>query len=202
MDRLVYREVRRPRPAGGEVLVEVLAAGVNATDVNTRVGWYPDGGWSAPTPFPLVQGTDCCGRVAEVGPGGDESLLGRRVLVRPCMRPQGFTAMETIWMGSDFDGAFAQYARVPASEVFPVDSFLGDAELGAVPCVYGTAQNMLRRARVGSGHHVLVTGASGGVGAAAVQLARLRGAEVTAIVGAGKKAAGARAGRRASRRSR
>ena len=110
LDRLDYREVRRPRPDEGEVLVRVLAAGVNATDVNTRVGWYEDGGWErSRPPFPFIQGTDCCGRVAEVGPGGDQALVGRRVLVRPCMRPRGFASPETVWLGSDFDGAFAQF---------------------------------------------------------------------------------------------
>jgi NADPH:quinone reductase-like Zn-dependent oxidoreductase len=207
-DKLAYREVRRPRPRNGEVLVRVLAAGVNNTEINTRLGWYSaaveeatgrdaeaqgtravqraDGGWDAPTPFPFIQGTDCCGRVADVGPGGDDDLLGRRVLVRPCMRPSGFSSLDNVWMGSDFDGAFAQYVCVPASEVFPVESALSDVELGAIPCAYGTAENMLRRAGVHSGQHVLVTGASGGVGSAAVQLARLRGAEVTAVAGAGK----------------
>ena len=93
-----------------------------------------------------------------------------------------------MWLGSDFDGAFAQYVLAPASEVFPVESDLSDAELGIVPCSFGTAENMLARARVRSGQHVVVTGASGGVGSAAVQLARLRGAEVTAVTGAGKAA--------------
>jgi NADPH:quinone reductase-like Zn-dependent oxidoreductase len=204
-DKLVYREVPVPEPAPGEVLLQVLAAGVNATDVNTRLGWYAagvtdgtqrvaeagereatagnDGGWRGATPFPLVQGTDCCGRVVRVGHGGDHGVVGRRVLVRPCMRPEGFASTETIWMGSDFDGAFAQYVKVPASEVFVVECALSDAELGAVPCAYGTAQNMLRRADVVEGEHVLVTGASGGVGSAAVQLAKLRGLTVTAIAG-------------------
>jgi NADPH:quinone reductase-like Zn-dependent oxidoreductase len=63
---------------------------------------------------------------------------------------------------------------------------LSDAELGAVPCAYGTAENMLHRAAVAAGHHVLVTGASGGVGAAAVQLAKRRGATVTAVAGRAK----------------
>ena len=188
LDRLDYREVRRPRPGAGEVLVRVLAAGVNATDVNTRVGWYEDGGWNAPSPFPLIQGTDCCGLVAETGPGADEALGGRRVLVRPCMRPHGFGSPETVWLGSDFDGAFAHYMLAPASEVFAVESELSDAELGIVPCSFGTADNMLARARVRGGQHVVVTGASGGVGSATVQLARLRGAEVTAVAGAGKAA--------------
>ena len=186
LEMLDYREVRRPRPDEGEALVRVLAAGVNATDVNTRVGWYKDGGWSSASPFPFIQGTDCCGRVAEVGPAVDEALLGRRVLVRPCMRPGGFGAPETVWFGSDFDGAFAQYALAPASEVFPVSAGVGDAELGAVPCSCGTAENMLARAGVRAGQHVVVTGASGGVGSAAVELAALRGAEVTAVTSSAK----------------
>jgi NADPH:quinone reductase-like Zn-dependent oxidoreductase len=208
LDKLDCRTVRRPRPDDGEVLVQVLAAGVNTTEINTRLGWYSaaveegtgraaelqeahttersDGGWDAPTPFPFIQGTDCCGRVVEAGAGSDPGLVGRRVLVRPCMRPRGFASLETVWMGSDFDGAFAQFVRVPASEVFPVDTSLSDEELGAVPCAYGTAENMVARAGVRPGQHVVVTGASGGVGSAAVQLARLRGAEVTAVAGAGK----------------
>ena len=188
LEMLDVREVRRPQTAEGEVLVRVLAAGVNATDVNTRAGWYGGGGWSSPSPFPFIQGTDCCGVVEEAGPGVDASLLGRRVLVRPCMRPRGFGSLETVWFGSDFDGAFAQYALAPASEVFPVQTELGDEELAAVPCSYGTAENMLLHAGVRPGRHVVITGASGGVGTAAVQLAALRGAEVTAVTSAGKEA--------------
>jgi NADPH:quinone reductase-like Zn-dependent oxidoreductase len=183
--------------------LQVLAAGVNNTEINTRLGWYSasvtadtgsaaaaetggtiaadDGGWSAATPFPLIQGTDCCGRVVAVGPGGDARLIGRRVLVRPCMRPAGFASMETVWMASDFDGAFAQYVKAPAAEAFVVESAWSDAELGSIPCAYGTAENMLRRAAVTVGERLLVAGASGGVGAAVVQLAKRRGARVTAI---------------------
>ena len=243
-ERLEYREVPVPVPGPGEVLLQVLAAGVNATDVNTRLGWYasevtagtadeagagatgagteepgagghataaapgaagdadrPGSGWDAPTPFPLIQGTDCCGVVVAAGPplagdaGGDgpyggrgEALLGRRALVRPCMRPHGFGSPETVWLGSDFDGAFAQFVTAPASEVFAVDCGLSDAELGALPCAYATAENMVQRAAVGAGRRVLVTGASGGVGAAAVQLAALRGANVTAVASSARTA--------------
>jgi len=188
LEQLDYREVRRPRPDEGEVLVRVLATGVNATDINTRAGWYAEGGWSSPSPFPFIQGTDCCGLVAETGPGCNEALLGERVLVRPCMRPYGFGSPETVWLGSDFDGTFAQFVLAPASEVFPVRSRLSDEELAVIPCSFGTAENMLARAGVRRGQHVVVTGASGGVGSAAVQLARLRGAEVTAMTSESKAA--------------
>jgi NADPH:quinone reductase-like Zn-dependent oxidoreductase len=206
LDRLVYRDVPRPEPRDGEVLVEVRAAGVNNTDVNARVGWdapseasatagrsaerdpaaaeagtaaepgaapgtaaepVQGGGWNGTTPWPLIQGTDACGRVAATGVGTDPGLLGRRVLVRP-------------------DGAFAQYVRVPASEVFPVEAAWTDVELGSVPCAFGTAENLLQRAGVTADDHVVVTGASGGVGSAAVQLAAPRVARGTAVAGVRK----------------
>lgn len=207
-DRLSYCDVAMPVPGPGEVLLKVLAAGVNNTEINTRLGWYsasveadtagaaaqqedspverPDGGWSEPTPFPFIQGTDCCGRVVVVGPGVDRARLGERVLVRSCMRVAGFGDPRTIWLGSDFDGAFAQYVKVPAQEAFAVRSSWTDAELASMPCAWGTAENMLLRAGVAAGERVLVTGASGGVGSAVVQLARERGARVIAVTSAAK----------------
>ena len=185
-DKLHYREVPMPELGAGEVLIKVLAAGVNNTEINTRLGWYTGGGWHIPTPFPFIQGTDCCGIVAETFDSADAALVGKRVLVRPCMRPDGFDSMLNLWMGSDFDGAFAQYVKVPAREVFPIDSTWTNAELGSIPCSYGSAENMVQRSRVASGEHVLVAGASGGVGSAVVQLAKVRGATVTAIVGKSK----------------
>lgn len=199
-DKLVYGDVDVPHPGPDEVLIQVLAAGINNTDINTRLGWYSslvtegtddltatpareviaDGGWNGASPFPLIQGTDCCGLVAVAGSPDHDRLIGRRVLVRPCMRPQGLGSRDMVWMASNFDGAFAQFVKVPAAEVFPVASDWSDAELATIPCAYGTAENMLHRARVGSGDRVFVTGASGGVGSAAVQLARRRGAHVIA----------------------
>lgn len=203
-DRLAYREVPVPEPGAGEVLLAVLAAGINNTDINTRLGWYsasvtagtdttsdeearPDGGWNASTPFPLIQGTDCCGRIVAVGSGVDARRIGERVLVRSCMRRAGFGAMDTRWLGSDFDGAFAEYVKVPATEAFAIRCDWSDAELATIPCAYGTAENMIRRAGIGKGQRVLVPGASGGVGSALIQLLKRRGAEVTAITSAAKR---------------
>ena len=101
-EQLQCRVVKRPQPRAGEVLIKVLAAGMNNTEINTRIGWYSDavsgstaeiavagsgsiqadGGWNATTPFPFIQGTDCCGEVVEVGTGGNKELLWKRVLVR------------------------------------------------------------------------------------------------------------------------
>ena len=209
-EKLEYRDVPVPALASGEVLLQVLAAGVNNTEINTRLGWYSsavttgtedltaaekkkaktkaDGGWNEATPFPFIQGTDCCGRVVAVAPSGDKSTMGLRVLVRPCIRSSGWKSLENIWMASDFDGAFAQFVKVEAGEVFPVDCDWSDAELGTIPCAYGTAENMVHRAKVSRGEHVLVAGASGGVGSAVVQLAKRRGAMVAAIAGKEKLA--------------
>ncbi|WP_370231562.1 alcohol dehydrogenase family protein [Cognatishimia sp.] len=207
-DKLVYRAEPTPVPEEGEVLLRVLAAGVNNTEINTRLGWYSstvtadtqstadvqsekgeqkeDGGWNKATPFPFIQGTDCCGEVVAFGTGVTADLMGKRVLVRACMRPNGYDTMDNVWMASDFDGAFAQYVKVPASEIFSVSCDWSDAELATIPCAYGTSENMLHRAQVSAGDTVLVAGASGGVGSATVQLAKRRGARVIAITSPSK----------------
>ncbi|MDJ0779975.1 MAG: alcohol dehydrogenase family protein [Gammaproteobacteria bacterium] len=206
-DKLDYRDVPLPEPAAGELLLRVLAAGVNNTEINTRLGWYSstvtsgtddfadadrdegniaDGGWNETTPFPLIQGTDCCGEVVAAGAGVDPARIGQRVLVRACMRVDGFGSLENLWMASDFDGAFAQYVRVPATEVFAVDCDWSDVELASLPCAYGTAENMVHRAAVGAGDRVLVPGASGGVGSAVAQLCHRRGAQVVGIAARSK----------------
>ena len=207
-DKLDYQSVPIPTPKQDEVLLRVLAAGINNTEINTRLGWYSssvkestdgfsdqqnaeavqkdDGGWNGASPFPFIQGTDCCGEVVSFGDGRASPLIGKRVLVRACMRPEGYGTMHNVWMASDFDGAFAQYVKVPATEIFAVHCNWSDEELATIPCAYGTSENMLHRVDVSSSDHVLVTGASGGVGSASVQLARRRGATVTAICGASK----------------
>ncbi len=214
-DRLDYRDVPMPVAGPGELLLKVLAAGVNNTEINTRLGWYSssvtsstdqfavddsgngqpgDGGWNESTPFPFIQGTDCCGEVVDQAGDIESSWIGARVLVRACMRLHGFESLDNIWMASDFDGAFAQYVKLPVSEVFRVDCDWSAIELATIPCAYGTAENMVHRVGVSAGDHVLVTGASGGVGSAVVQLAKRRGAQVTAVAGKPKMDALARLG--------
>ncbi len=209
LDALKYTDgVPTPAAGDGEVLIKVAAAGVNNTDINTRTGWYSkrveaatgpggvagfaameegDATWSGiPMAFPRIQGADCCGYIAAVGGGVEPSRIGERVIVRNMLRSYvDYRPFECWTLGSECDGAFAQYVKAPARETYKVDCDWSDAELASIPCAYSTAENMLHRGSV-TAERVLVTGASGGVGSAAVQLARRRGAYVIAIAGAGK----------------
>lgn len=199
-DRLDVRDdVPVPIPGPHDVLIRVAAAGVNNTDINTRIGWYSkavaeatdanaasgidgagDDGWSgAAFQFPRIQGADACGRIVAVGDNVDPARMGERVLVEPVFR--GASRFDILYFGSEVDGGFADYACVPSMHAHRVRSALSDVELASFPCAYGTAENILTRIDLQAGERVLITGASGGVGSAAVQLAKRRGAEVIAM---------------------
>ena len=202
---LEYRDdVRVPAPGPDEVLIRVAAAGVNNTDINTRIGWYAKsvssgtggaepvgaeaaGGWAGdPLVFPRIQGADACGHIVRVGAGVDPARLGERVLVATIQRGWEDEPFRAVTLGSELDGAFAQYLVARSVETHAVACDWSDVELASIPCAYSTAENMLHRVGLAEGERVLVTGASGGVGSAAVQLARRRGALVTAVAGPGK----------------
>jgi NADPH:quinone reductase-like Zn-dependent oxidoreductase len=200
-------EVRRdwPVPAAGprEVLVRVDAAAVNNTDIWTREGAYglpgrPDAksGWRGPIRFPRVQGGDIAGRVVAAGTDVPPDLLGRRVLVDPAIyRDDSDDAPPVGLLGSEADGGFATHVVVCAARAHDVaDSPLTDEELACLPVAYGTAMGMLERAGLRGGETLLVTGASGGVGLALVQLAAARGAHVVAVTSSAKAGALADAG--------
>ena len=182
----IQSDVAMPTPAPGEVLIRVAAAGVNNTDINTRMGWYSGGGWTGSFTFPRIQGIDACGEIVGVGTAVDQARVGERVLIEPCWREPGAPVASARFFGSEVDGAFADYTVAPARHAHRIDSPLSDVELASFPCSYSTAENLLVRTAIGPGDRVLVTGASGGVGSAAVQLAGARRAEVTAVAGADK----------------
>lgn len=192
-EKLHYRpDVPVPAPGGGEVLVKVAACGVNNTDIWTREGAYGSGfqsGWRGGAfEFPRIQGADIVGRIAAVGAGVPRERLGVRVMVNPTLYAgAGDGLFEAIYIGSERDGGFAEFACVPDSNAHAIDSGLSDPELATFMTAYLTAEHMLNRAAVAADETVLVTGASGGVGSALVQLARLRGARVAAVVRKGKE---------------
>jgi NADPH:quinone reductase-like Zn-dependent oxidoreductase len=193
---LEYRtDVAVPTPGAGEVLVNVAAAGINNTDINTRIGWYADSvadddsaGWTGDAfTFPRIQGADGCGTIVAVGNGVDPSRVGQRVLIEPVLRePIGWALDQARYFGSECDGAFADYATVPSAHAHRINRDLTDAQLASFPCAYSAAENMLTRVGATASDTVLVTGASGGVGSAAVQLAKRRGCRVIAVAGADK----------------
>ncbi|WP_137702071.1 alcohol dehydrogenase family protein [Marimonas lutisalis] len=190
-DMLSWRDdLPIPRAGKGDVVVRVHAAAVNNTDINTRLAWYSKGDaeagdatWSgAPMTFPRIQGADVCGTIVAVGDGVDPARIGERILIEPCLVEADGQRLERPWyLGSECDGGFAQYTRVASRHAHRIASDLTDVQLASFPCSYSTAENMLTRADVGPGDTVLVTGASGGVGSAALQLARARGARVFAV---------------------
>ena len=209
-EKLVYREdVPVPIPAHHEVLIKVGAAGINNTDINTRLGWYSkkvsspteegsvpeissedaeDAAWDGQSlQFPRIQGADVCGKIVKVGDGVDKSRIGSRVIVVSMQRSHPHLSKESAWtLGADGDGGFAEYVAVRAEEAYDVNSHYTDAELASFPCAYSTAENLLHHAAVSADDTVLITGASGGVGSALIQLAYRRGAKVVAVASESK----------------
>ena len=189
-----------PVPGPREALIKVAACGLNNTDINTRTGWYSRGATGGAIPedvaadidggawggtslqFPFIQGADICGRVVAVGVEAPQDLVGKRVLVDTWLRDWNDPTNQDkySYLGSERNGGFADYCAVDARQVHAVTSGFSDAELATFATSSGTAENMLQRAAVTAGDTVLVTGASGGVGTALIQLAHRRGARVVA----------------------
>jgi NADPH:quinone reductase-like Zn-dependent oxidoreductase len=212
LDKLEYREDwPTPRPAPDEVLVRVGACGLNNTDINTRTAWYSKtvregitdaggregfedaeaetGSWgSAGITFPRIQGADVAGRIAEVGDGVDRARIGERVLLDPWLLARGdwMDASRSMYFGSECDGGYADYCCIRSENAIRIETRQSDSELATYPCAYGTAENLVGRTSLRPGETVVIAGASGGVGSAAVQLCRLRGARVIAIASPAK----------------
>ena len=193
-------DVEVPNPSSDQVLIKVLGAGINNTDINTRTAWYSksvtgetnaedsqgandDGSWSGePLEFPIIQGADCYGEIVAVGDDVDVERIGERVLVRTMQQyAVDYRPYECWTMGSECNGSFSEYMVAFSDESFKIESNWSNAELASIPCAYSTAENLLERSDVKEGEVVLITGASGGVGSAAIQLAKRRGASVVAI---------------------
>src|SRR6478672_3157355 len=150
-----------PEPGSGEVLVRVRAAGLNGADMHQRKGGYP-----APPGIPAdIPGLELAGEVAELGPGATRFAVGDRV------------------MGIAGGAGQAELATVHERQLMPVPDALDWPQAGGVPEVFTTAHDALfTQARLRAGERLLVHGAAGGVGTAAVQLGRTAGAHVTATV--------------------
>jgi len=190
IDKLEYRTVPVPKPGAGTVLVQVTATAKNNTDRKAREGLYPvkergevasfQIGGSATLTFPRIQGGDVVGRVLALGEGVSGSRIGERGLLDFNLYPGARRDINLTpdYYGHGADGGFAEYVAVPSNQFHHVSNpELPDAELAAMGmCSYQTALHMLTAANVRAGERVLVTGASGGVGTALIQLCRILGA--------------------------
>jgi NADPH:quinone reductase-like Zn-dependent oxidoreductase len=161
------RERPTPEPGPGEVRIRVKAAGVNFADILARMGLYPE----APPP-PLVVGYEVSGHVDAVGPGPARHEIGRHVLAVTRF------------------GGYADHVVAPADFVWAVPANLSHNEAAAIPIAYLTAVVALSRmANLRSGETILIHSAGGGVGIAAMQLARLRRSTVIGTASPGKHGA-------------
>ena len=165
-----------PVPGVDEVLIRVGACGLNNTDVNTRTGWYSksnteatsgdnlaeidnrDGSWGGESMrFPRIQGADVAGVVVATGEGADHTLIGKRVLVDVWFRNWRDPEMleTTGYLGSEYDGGFAEFTKVDGRQVHSIDCALTNTELATFATAYLTAETMLDRAhvKVVSGRH-------------------------------------------------
>ncbi|MCC6155861.1 MAG: zinc-binding dehydrogenase [Candidatus Hydrogenedentes bacterium] len=183
IEQLTIGDVLDPKPAVGEVLVEVAAAALNHLDI-----WVRKGRPGLSVSFPHVLGSDATGTVVEVGNGVDTAIKGTRVVLNPglwcghcewCLRGEQSECATYSIVGLGRWGTFAQRVAVPAVCVSPAPEHLSAHEAAALPLAYLTAWRMLTtRGQLEAGETLLIHGIGGGVAIAGLQLAKLKGARV------------------------
>lgn len=173
-----------PIPGPGEVLVRVRACGVNRLDLFVRAGHVP-----VKVPLPHISGSEVAGEVAALGAGVRGLAEGQRVAVFPylhcgaceyCLAGEPSTCLRSDILGLISDGGYAELVKVPANAVQPLPDGLSFEQAAALALATVTAWHMLERARLAPGETALVLAGGSGVGSAALQIARLRGARVIA----------------------
>lgn len=194
---LTFGEQPEPAAGPGEALVRVRACAINHLDL-----WVRQGLPGLEPEMPHILGNDIVGEIAAVGTGVSHLRVGQKTLVNPtlscgkceaCARGDDNLCRSYDVIGRRRNGGYAEYVSVPAVNCLPYPERLPWEQAAAVPLVFLTAWHMLvTRARVKAGDDVLVIGAGSGVGSAAIQIARLRGARVIATASTPAKLAKAR----------
>lgn len=163
--RLVVEQRDEPAPGKGEVLVEIKAAGINFPDLLAIAGQY-----QVKTPLPFVPGNEAAGVVTALGEGARQYAVGDRVIVTPA------------------GGAFAQRCAVSEALCQPLPASMSFAQGAAFTVTYATSWHALNQSTcLRAGETILVLGAAGGVGSAAVEIAKVLGARVIAAAGSDEK---------------
>ena len=182
---LKIQDVPVPEPGPGQVRIKVAASSMNHLDLWIRRGL------PIQTPMPHIGGSDIAGTVDALGPGVVGTPLGARVVVDPSLdydwydgqdQGPGFERRPLRLLGEHTQGGFAEYAVAPAANLLEVPEHFPLTEAAAAGLVFVTAwHGLMTRAVVRPGERVLITGASGGVSTAAIQIAKLAGAKVYAV---------------------
>lgn len=192
VDKLVYTDFTEPEISPSEVLVKVNACGINHLDI-----WVREGIPGITIPLPHIPGCEITGEIAGVGSAVKGLSVGQRVLIAPgincgrceyCLSSNDSLCHEFRIMGFQVDGGYAEYAKAPAKNIIPISDKLSFEEWAAVPLVFLTAWNMLKTSGgLATGETVLIHAAGSGIGSAAIQIAKLSGADVITTVGNDEK---------------
>jgi NADPH:quinone reductase-like Zn-dependent oxidoreductase len=187
-------DLPRPEAGPGQVLIAVRAAALNHLDL-----WARRGLPGLQLEFPHIGGSDIAGVVEGCGDGVEGLAPGTRVLVNPslwcgrcdwCLKGEESLCTSYKILGEHVRGGFAEYAAVPAANVLPIPEDLSFEEAAAVPLVFQTAwRGLVSRGKLQAGESLLLSGASGGVSTAAIQVAKHIGATVFAVTSGPEKAA-------------
>ncbi|MGG0773329.1 zinc-binding dehydrogenase [Priestia megaterium] len=193
VEKLEERKVPVPIPKENEVLVKIYACAINNSDILMREGGYgtdtkssEKAGWKREAiSFPRIPGTDIAGEIVAVGENIDSSCLGERVVLFPFASsgPDGSEHMaeDITLMSSECDGGYAEYIAWPKElcRTMPLSSYVESSSF-IVSCF--TAWHMIEKSKVAPGEKILITGATGGVGSYAIQIAsKVFGANVVAL---------------------
>lgn len=203
---LRFEAAPRPRVGDQDVLVRVCFCGLNHSDLNLRRGSFygmgadagPVGWRQTPIQFPLIPGSDISGRVAAAGAKVSGLRTGDSVVLYPyvacgrcsaCVRGDDHLCQTVEYLGSERDGGYAEFIAVPARNAYLAPAGVDHKQAAALPVNFLTAWHMVvTRGRLESGETVMITGASGGVGSASVQIAKFMGARVLALCRQPRKA--------------
>lgn len=167
LDKLQYQEVPDPEANPGGVVLDIHAAGVNYPD-----GLMVQGLYQMKPPFPFTPGSEVAGVISQLGEGVDQLKIGQRVI--------GFVGL----------GGYAEKAACPANQLIPIPDGISSAEAAGLTTAHATAHHALKqRANIQPGETLLVTGAAGGTGLAAVQIGKAMGATVIAACSTEEKLA-------------
>ncbi|QGA53634.1 alcohol dehydrogenase catalytic domain-containing protein [Sulfolobus sp. E5-1-F] len=184
-------QVPDPKPGKDEVIIKVNKAALCYRDLLQIKGFYPR------SKYPLILGHEVVGTIEEVGENVNEFMKGDRVtsmLFVPdwsceyCKRGEEVYCKNNVLYAQELDGFFAEKAKVKASSLVKVPEGVSDEGAVIVPCVAAMVYRGLKKAGIKEGEIVLVTGASGGVGIHAIQVAKALGAKVIGVTSSESKA--------------